>query len=107
MPPDAKPFASTVAVAQRGTERARLQEVVWPALKAYHAVHGHPRVPIDHRGDVEDVHLGETVRNIRNQKAFLQHADFAAWLRARGFRMHTRDERADRAAWARMLPTAP
>ena len=82
--------------------RARLEEAVWPALKAYHAAHGHLRVPQRHRGDVEGVHLGQVVGNIRSQQVFLHHADFTAWLRARGFRMHAQDERADRAAWARV-----
>ena len=82
--------------------RARLVGTVWPALKVYHAARGHLRVSQRHRGDVEGVHLGQVVSSIRSQQAFLQHADFAAWLRARGFRMHARDERADRAAWARV-----
>ena len=82
--------------------RARLEEAVWPALEAYHAAHGHLRVPRRHRDDVEGVHLGQVVSNIRSRRAFLRRADFVAWLRARGFRMHARDERADRAAWARV-----
>ena len=82
--------------------RARLVEAVWPALNAHHAAHGHLRDPFRHRGDVEGVHLGKAVDHIRSQQTFLQQADFTVWLDARGFRMHARDERADRAAWARV-----
>ena len=52
---------------------------VWPKFERWYEAKKHLRVP------VSDPELGRVVCNIRAQKSFLQHADFKAWLDARGF----------------------
>jgi len=86
-------WAAVRARSRRALDRAR------PALEAYHAAHGHLRVPIAHRGDAEGVRLGELVGRIRSQQTFLQHADFKAWLDARGFAYDAPRARLVEAVW--------
>jgi hypothetical protein len=70
---------------------------VWPKFKAYYEKHEHLRVP------KSDPDLGLTVNNIRSQKTFLWHADFKAWLREHGFKMHARNDRKSAERWAEVL----
>jgi hypothetical protein len=73
-----------------------VEEEVWPKFKAYYEKHGHLRVP------QTDPDLGGIVSNIRSQKIFLWHADFKAWLREHGFKMHARNDRKSAERWAEL-----
>jgi dTDP-4-dehydrorhamnose 3,5-epimerase-like enzyme len=74
-----------------------VEEEVWPKFKAYYERHGHLRVP------QTDPDLGGIVKCIRSRKDFLWHADFKAWLREHGFKMHARNDRKSAERWAEVL----
>ena len=74
-------------------ERAHLDLDVWPKFRRYYEEHEHLRVPI------RDPDLGRLVGNIRSQKSFLHHTDFAMWLWSACFEMHTRDPQMNCERW--------
>ena len=67
---------------------------MWPNFEAYYEAHRHLRV---HRSDPE---LGRIVNHIRSRNDYLWHADFKAWLRDHGFKMHTKDATKNAKRWA-------
>jgi hypothetical protein len=59
--------------------RAHLELEIWPKFKRWYEKNKHLRIPI------RNPDLGKVVKCIRTRNSFLQHADFKAWLDARGF----------------------
>jgi hypothetical protein len=77
--------------------RAHLELDIWPKFKLFYETHGHLNV----RGIDPD--LGSLVHNIRKQKNFLQHIDFAMWLWCACFRMHMTDNTKNRSRWEQVF----
>jgi hypothetical protein len=74
--------------------RAHLDEVIWPAFKAYFDANQTLRsIPRSHPM------IGQVVHGIRTQGVYLQHADFKEWLGERGFVYDERRAHLDEAIW--------
>ena len=78
-------------------ERAHLELEIWPKLKTWYEDKKHLRIP------QKDPELGNVVNNIRNNKCFLQYADFAMWLWCACFEMHTKDPHLNRERWSQVF----
>ena len=86
----------TVLDAIMAHSRTRLSKV-WPKFERWYEAKTHLRIP------QSDPELGKVVSNIRSQKSFLQHADFAMWLWCACFEMHTKDSRLNRERWTQVF----
>jgi hypothetical protein len=88
-------------------ERDAMWEDVQGHLRRFHAVEKHLRVPTSHVTDDEYKYpLGKTVKIMRRGVYLKGHPDRVAWVKARGFGMHTRNAQKNAEKWA-ALERAP
>ena len=73
--------------------QAHVEQEVWPKFRAFYEENQHLRVPQRHP------ELGNIVSGIRNQKCFLWHEDFKAWLDEHGFVYDERQAHLEQEVW--------